>query len=113
MLTAIKSINLAAAFLIELCAFAALTYWGAQAGNGLLAKIALGAGALLLTIVVWGLFIAPKAVIPVPTPINLALKLLVFGLAVASLAAVGRPTLAWALGIAVALNLALLAALGR
>ena len=107
MLTAIKMGNLAVAFLLELCALAALGYWGFQVGGGTLAKVALGVGAPLLTAVVWGLFIAPKAVVTVPYAINLALRILVFGLAVAGLAVAGRPTWAWVLGVALAVNLAL------
>ena len=113
MVISIKAANLAAAFLLELCALAALTYWGAQVGDGALAKIALGGGALLLTAVVWGLFIAPKAVVTAPAPLKLALKLLVFALAVASLVVVGRPAWAWVLGLAVAVNLALLRVLAQ
>ncbi len=37
----IKMINLAAHFLLELCALAALIYWGFQIGEGLM-KIVLG-----------------------------------------------------------------------
>ena len=113
MLTAIKMGNLAVAFLLELCVLVALGYWGFQVGGGTLAKVALGVGAPLLTAVVWGLFIAPKAVVTVPSAINLALRILVFGLAVAGLAVAGRPTWAWVLGVALAVNLALVRMLGE
>ena len=112
MLTAIKMSNLAVAFLLELCALAALGYWGFQVGSGTLAKVALGVGVPLLTAVVWGLFIAPQAVVPVPYAISQVLSILVFGLAVAGLAVTGHPTWAWVLGVAIAVNLALVQILG-
>lgn len=113
MLTAIKMGNLAVAFLLELCALAALGYWGFQVGGGTPAKIGLAIGVPLLTAVVWGLFIAPRAVVTLPPAINLALRILVFGLAVAGLAVAGRPTWAWVLGVALAVNLALVRLLGE
>ena len=113
MLLAIKYGNLALAFFLELCALAALGYWGFRVGSGTLAKFALGIGIPLLTAVVWGLFIAPRATVTVPAPVNAALRILVFGLAVAGLAAAGRPTLAWVFGAAVAVNLALVRVLGQ
>ena len=112
MMTAIKTSNLAAAFLLELCALAALGYWGFHVGSGTLAQIALGVGVPLLTAVVWGIFIAPKAVVTLPITINLALRILVFGLAVASLAAASKQAWAVAFGVAFVVNFALLRALG-
>ncbi|HEU0027454.1 MAG TPA: YrdB family protein [Ktedonobacterales bacterium] len=112
MLAAIRYSNLAVAFLVELAALAALGYWGVQVGNGTAAKIALGVGAPLLMIVAWWLFIAPRAVVTVPRLVNLALRILVFGLAVAALAVAGRPDWAWVFGVVVAANLALVRALG-
>jgi hypothetical protein len=51
--------NLTVAFLLELCALAALGYWGLRAASGPAAKAALGIGAPLLAAVLWGLFAAP------------------------------------------------------
>ncbi len=113
MLVAIKYGNLAVAFFLELCALAALGYWGFQVGSGTLAKFALGIGVPLLTAVVWGLFIAPRATVTVPAPVNLILRIRVFGLATASLVAAGRPTWAWVFGVAVAANFALVRVLGQ
>lgn len=112
MLIAIKYGNLALAFFLELCALAALGYWGFHVGSGMLAKVALGIGVPLLTAVVWGLFIAPRATVTVPAPVNMALRILVFGLATAGLAAAGRTTWAWAFGVVVVVNLVLVRVLG-
>ncbi|HEX8036687.1 MAG TPA: YrdB family protein [Ktedonobacterales bacterium] len=113
MLTAIKYANLALAFFLELCALAALGYWGFHVGGTTLAKVGLGIGVPLLTVVVWGLFIAPRATVKVPDPLNLILRIVVFSLAVAGLAAAGQPTWALALGVAVVVNLVLVRVLGQ
>src|SRR5579859_3333392 len=112
MASAIKMGNMAIAFFLELCALAALGYWGFQVGDGALAKVALAVGAPLLTTVAWELFIAPRAVVRVPYAINQTLRILVFGLAVVALAVAGQPIWAWVLGVAVAVNLTLLRVLG-
>ena len=51
--------NLTVAFLLELCALAALGYWGLRTASGPATKAALGIGAPLLAAVLWGLFAAP------------------------------------------------------
>ena len=109
-LSVIKSINLAFRFVRELCALAALGYWGFTTGRGPAARIGLGIGAPLLAAAVWGAFVAPRAPVAVPALVLLTLELAVFGSAVAALYAVGRPSLAWTLAIGYALNRVLLAA---
>ena len=59
-------VNLALAFLLELCALGALGYWGVRTGDGPVAKVALGLGAPLCAAVLWGLFAAPRAPVSVP-----------------------------------------------
>jgi hypothetical protein len=100
----IKAANLALRFLLELCALAALAYWGFQTGQGLVAKIGLAVGAPLLAAVVWGSFIAPRAAVQVPVWLWLLLQALVFGSAAAGLFLTGQPTLAWILVLVVLIN---------
>jgi hypothetical protein len=100
----IKSANLALRFVLELCALAALGYWGCRTGQGLIRKIGLGVGAPLLAALIWGILLAPASSMRVHGAIHLVLQVVIFGLAVAALAAAGRPTLAWMLGIAVVIN---------
>ena len=100
----VKAANLGLRFLLELCALAALGYWGFHSGRGLPAKLGLGLGAPLLAAVIWGVFVAPKASVRVPTAVWLLLQLAIFGAAMAGLVAAGHPRLAWALGAAVAIN---------
>ena len=93
-LTLAKSTNLAVRFLLELFALGALGYWGFVSGGNTVAKMALGLGAPLLAAVVWGLFVAPKAAIPLAMPLRLIPEALVFGAAALALYASGHPTLA-------------------
>jgi hypothetical protein len=113
MLTGLKMANLGARFVLELCALAAMSYWGARTGQGPLMKIGLGVGAPLLGAVAWGLLASPRALVKLSFPAWLGFEAVFFGLAVAGLAAAGRPALAWALGVALVLNAALLAIWGQ
>lgn len=89
----LKSANLALAFLLELALLAVFAYWGFQAGNSTLAKILLGIGLPLLAALIWGIFMAPNSARRLQGGAYLALKALLFGLAVVALVAVGRTTL--------------------
>lgn len=89
----LKSINLAVAFLLELCMLAALAYWGFQAESTLL-KIVLGIGAPALAIVIWGLFMAPRSPRRLTGWAYLILKSVLFGIAAIVLAAAGQAALA-------------------
>jgi hypothetical protein len=55
-LEVIKNANLLLRFLLELCALAALGYWGFKTGGGMAAKVGLGIGAPLAAALVWGCF---------------------------------------------------------
>ncbi len=97
-MTGLRGATLTVRFLCELGAIAALGYWGFRTGDGL-AAIALGLGAPMLAIAVWGTFVAPKALRPVPLATRLVLEVLVFGSAVAALVAAELPATAVALGV--------------
>jgi hypothetical protein len=100
----LKNVNLALMFLLELCMLAALGYWGFKLGQGLAVRIVVGLGAPLLAAVVWGMFLAPKASMPLQEPLHLLLELIIFALAIAALYAAGRTSLAFVFGIVYALN---------
>ena len=102
--------NLAARFLLELCALAAFAYWGFERDGS--ARYLLGVGSPLVAAVVWGVFVSPKARVRVPGGVRLAIEVAFFGLAALALAAAGHPALAGALALAGAANIALLYALG-
>lgn len=94
MLKLIKQGALALLFLMELCLLAAYAVWGFHTGVSLAAKLALGICAPLLVAVVWGLLMAPRARIQLPTPAHLALFVIIFGVATLALWSIGLSTLA-------------------
>ena len=100
----LKYANLTLAFLLELCALAALGYWGFATGGGLPAKIGLGVGVALLAAVLWGVFESPRASLPLPEPWHLLFALAFFGCAAAALYAAGRARVALVFALAVILN---------
>lgn len=100
----LKGANLVLRFLLELCALAALCYWGFKTGTGPISKAVLGIGVPLAAAVLWGTFVAPAAPVSVPGALRLLLELAVFGGAAAALYSTERPGLAWALGLAYVIN---------
>lgn len=108
MSTALRSINLLVAFLLELALLAALGYWGFHVGDNMALKILLGIGAPLLVAVFWGLLLAPRALVHVKEPLHLLLATAVFAIGVAALVAAGRPAWGWALGALFVINQLLL-----
>jgi len=104
--------NLTVAFLLELCALAALGYWGVRTGDGPATKTMLGIGVPLLAAVLWGLFAAPRAPVSLP-PVKFAVELLVFGSAAVALYATGHRALAAALAVLVVANTLLVRASAR
>ncbi len=104
LLTLAKSANLLVRFLLELFALGTLGYWGFVSGGNMFAKILLGIGAPLLAAVVWGLFVAPRAAVPLKMPLRLVPEALVFGSAILVLFAMGHPRLGASLLIVAAVN---------
>lgn len=107
-MNALKSMNLAIRFLLEFAAVAAVTYWGFTVGDTVATKLILGIGAPLLVVVVWAVFVAPKAVVRLPRSIRHILGLVILILAAVALAGAGQVTLAILFAIVVLVNAALL-----
>jgi hypothetical protein len=103
----LKNINLALAFLLELCMLAALGYWGFTLDQGLAVRVGAGLGVPILVAVVWGVLLAPRASNRLQEPLHLIVELIIFGLAIAALYAAGRPQLALAFGLVYTLNVIL------
>ncbi|MBD3919280.1 YrdB family protein [Paenibacillus sp. PR3] len=90
-----KSLVLTVFFLLELAAMIAFGYWGYHIETAGVVKVGLAIAVPLVVIVMWGMFLAPKASYPVfAYPTRSALKLLVFVLAFAALYASGQATYA-------------------
>ncbi len=112
-MTALRAVNDALAFLLELAALAALAVWGFTVGASWPLRILLGVGAPALMVVVWGFLLAPNADHRLVMPWLYVVKLVVFGCATAALAAAGQPRLAVALGVLVVVNLGVALAFGQ
>lgn len=112
-MTAVRSANLFARFLLELCALGALAYWGFHTGDGMISRLGPAIGAPLLVALIWGAFVSPKAAVRVPRPVHLLLQAVLFGASAAALAAAGHPWLGVALGLAAIANWALLQLWGQ
>ena len=110
---ALKSINLAIRFLLEICVLIAVGTWGFKTGLGWFIKILLGIGLPLLIAIVWGMFGAPKAAYHLDGLPLLALEVLVFGLGVAALIATKNYSLAWGFAAIVIVNKGLLVIWGQ
>ncbi len=94
---------------LELCALAALVWWGLKTGDGVVGRIALGAGLPFAAAALWGTFAVPRRQC---TPLRRVAALAAMAGAAAALAAAWAPAAAIVLGAAVALSEAL-ALLGR
>lgn len=109
---AVKWLDLAAVFVLEMCALVALGYWGVESGGGPVGKAALGMGAPVAMAVVWGTFAAPRARVRLRPAATLILKTLVFAIAALALAVAGQPRLGVALFVSFCVAQGLAAALG-
>ena len=107
-MSALKSLNLAIRFLLELCVLTAVGYWGFKTGSGWFVKILLGIGAPLVIAVIWGTFGAPKANMQLRGVMLLGLEIIVFGSGVAALYATKNYPLAWGFAAIVIVNRILL-----
>jgi hypothetical protein len=103
----LKNINLALAFLLELCMLAALGYWGFTLDQGLAIRVGTGLGVPILAAVIWGVWMAPRAPNRLLKPLHLIVELIIFGLAIAALYAAGRTQLALLFGLVYAMNVIL------
>ena len=77
-----KAANLALRFLLELGALAAVGYWGWQRSGWLLAAAAVAA-----VVIVWALYVAPKARYDLAPQLRLLVEFVVWGAAGAALIA--------------------------
>ena len=101
---ALKSINVAVRFLLEICVLISVGYWGFKTGSGWFLKTLLGIGVPLLIAVFWGMFGAPKAPYHLSGFMLLALEVIVFGSGAAALYATKNNFLALGFAVIVVVN---------
>jgi len=95
----VRGALLALRFLLELCALAALAYWGATVDASTVVRVILAVVTPLLAAVVWGTWVAPRAPRLLDDPIRLIPEFAVFGGAVLALFGADRPVLATILAV--------------
>lgn len=110
--SALRAANLALKFLLELAAFAALAWWGASVGSGVV-SVLVAVAAPLAAVVLWGLFAAPRASRRLPLRSRVPLELAILGLAAVALSAVAGAAAGVVLGALIVLNAVLLTLLGQ
>lgn len=101
---ALKLLNLAVRFLLELCVLVSVGYWGFKTCSGWFLKILLGIGLPVLIAVLWGMFATPKASHPVRGFMLLAFEVVVFGSGMAALYITKNYSLAWGFAVIVIIN---------
>ncbi len=109
----LEGLNGLVRFCLELCAVAALGYWGFGASDSAVVQWLLGVGAPVAFAMLWGALVAPKAPRRLADPARFGLEVVVFGLAAVALADAGQSALAIAFAVVIVVNLGLMFALGQ
>lgn len=104
----LKGLNLLIRFLLELCMLAAVGYWGFKTHSTWAMKIILGVGLPILIALLWGLFIAPRAIYPLTGISYLVVELILLGSGALALFTSGQPKLGWAYVVILVLNTVLI-----
>ena len=105
---ALKMLNLAVRFLLELCMLVAVGYWGFKTQSSWFMRIIFGIGLPVLIAVLWGTFLAPKATRPLSGASFLTLELILISTGAFALFSSGKPTLGWIYTIILIVNKILL-----
>lgn len=100
----LKLINAALAFFLELAMLAAFGYWGFYGEKSVLTKWLLGIGLPLFTIVIWWMFLAPRAAYRLGNIPGNLLALILFLVAAAAVFHTGHTLLAIIFAVTAILN---------
>ncbi len=110
---AVRAVALSVRFGLELAAVAAVAACGWHLVDPVALKVLLSLGAAAVVIVVWGTYVSPRARYPVPDPAWLVIEVLVFLAAALALVAIDDPIGGVVLLVVYGLDLAALRALGE
>jgi hypothetical protein len=108
-LDALKDINLAVRFLLELAVLGAFVHWGFRVGRTISSRVALGVGIPIIIAVIWALFVAPESTVDTSGTVKFIIELVIFAAAVAVLARLREYRLATALAAIYIINRILMA----
>jgi uncharacterized protein DUF2568 len=106
-----QSVLLTVRFLTELALVAVLAWAGAGASLPLAGRIVLAVAAPVLAMIIWGLWLAPRARRRLRDPLRLTVELVLFAVAAAALAVTG-PVVAALVFAVIAIGVALLLRVG-
>lgn len=104
----LKTLNLLIRFLLELGLLAAVGYWGFATQPGWPMQILFGIGLPVLLIVIWGLFVAPRATYRLSGLSYLFVSVILLAVGALALFASGRTVLGWVYAVILAINQVLL-----
>jgi hypothetical protein len=96
-------------FLLELVGVVALGYWGVTVGPSLPTQVLLAIAAPVALIIVWALFIAPRAIYPIPRLAQAIGGGLLLEVAAVALVLAGLPIAGVVFGALIAIDTAALA----
>lgn len=99
MIPVLAWVNVLIVFCVELAALAAFAIFGAHAVSSSPWRWLMAVALALAAAIVWGMFCAPRAVVPLPPVAVTGIKLAMLSAATAALAATGHPR--WAIIFAV------------
>lgn len=105
---AMRNLNLAFRFILELAVLVGLFLFGVSLSDTLVIQIVLGLGIPVAAMTTWGLFVAPKATRRLPDPARLVVELCVFGAGVVAFVLGGYLILGVLLGTAAVISIALM-----
>jgi len=100
----IQSTTLVLRVLLDVCALAALAYWGFMTGETRRVRYRLGIGLPLLAGIAWALLGSPTTALPDMGIQHLVLEMVIFGSAILGLIACKQLFLASVFGLVVILN---------
>ncbi len=108
-----RSLNLAFRFILEMLVLLALFLWGKSMSDTLLIQLLLGVAAPAVVMLVWGLFVAPKASRRLEDPVRLVFEVVIFTLAALAFGLAVSWIVALMFGAAVLISLALMFYFGQ
>lgn len=108
-----RNLNLAFRFVLEVLVLLALFLFGLGASDNLLIALPIAIGLVIIVMVIWGLFISPKASHRLPDPTRLGVELGIFFIGALAFGFAVGWILAILFGLAVLISLVLMFMLGQ